>query len=63
MEAVGRVSHSVTFQHVEVFVYGEQIALSDLVESQTQSLGVVRPARLGPRGDLPGQTRIMTAVE
>jgi len=62
-ENVGGVRQSVTVQHVEIFVDNEQIDRGDLVEPQTQPLGVVRRGPLRTGGDLSRQARIVPSVK
>lgn len=63
VKTVGGVRHSVSSQHVEISVDDEQVACGDLVEPQTQPLGVVRPGLLSAGGDLSRQARIVPGVK
>jgi hypothetical protein len=63
VKAIGRIGHSVSGQDVEVLIDQEQVAGGDLVESQAESLRVESAGLFSPRGDLSGQSRVVSAIE
>ncbi|MNC27151.1 hypothetical protein D3C75_753140 [compost metagenome] len=50
-------------QHRQVFVHHQQVGSGDFVEAKPQLLGVVGARFLRTRSDLPGQARVVAAVE
>ncbi len=52
-----------TFENVEILVDEQQITLGDLVEPQSQLLGVVGARFLGACGDLAGQAGVVPGIE
>ncbi|MNL42628.1 hypothetical protein D3C87_1650930 [compost metagenome] len=63
MKTVGRVGHAAALLHAQVLVHHEQIASRDLVKAQAQALRVIAPRFRRARGDLPGQARVVPAIE
>lgn len=58
-----RVRHPVAFENFEILVDNQQIVFGDLVEAQSQPLGVVRTRLLRTGGDLARQPGIVAGVE